>query len=46
MNFIRYGFKAKPQLYLIAKPKLGEREVTIGHLTSWIEKKLVGEFQV
>ncbi|XP_076330952.1 testis-expressed protein 2-like [Tachypleus tridentatus] len=27
------------------KPKLGEKKVTIGHVTEWIEKKLSIEFQ-
>lgn len=31
---------------LKARPKLGEREVTLAHVTDWIEKKLDQEFQV
>lgn len=30
---------------LKARPKLGEREVTLVHVTEWIEKKLEQEFQ-
>ena len=42
----RYGFRGNPQLWLVAKPKVGEREVTVSHITDWIEKKLSHEFQV
>ena len=42
----RYGFRGNPQLWLVAKPKVGEREVTMSHITEWIEKKLAMEFQV
>lgn len=31
---------------LKARPKLGEREVTLVHVTEWIEKKLEQELQV
>ncbi|CAB1344878.1 unnamed protein product [Coregonus sp. 'balchen'] len=34
-----------PHLELKARPKLGEREVTLAHVTDWIEKKLDQEFQ-
>lgn len=40
-----YGFRDNPQLSLVAKPKVGEREVTVTHVTEWIEKKLIIEFQ-
>ncbi|KAL4240932.1 Tabersonine 6 [Mactra antiquata] len=40
-----YGFRGNPQLWLVAKPKVGEREVTMSHITDWIEKKLALEFQ-
>ncbi|GAB1607864.1 testis-expressed protein 2-like isoform X1 [Argonauta hians] len=40
-----YGFRDNPQLTLVAKPKVGEREVTVTHVTEWIEKKLTIEFQ-
>lgn len=43
---VRYGFRSPPHLELKARPKLGEREVTLGHITEWIEKKLDQEFQV
>ena len=42
----RYGFRKPPHLELKARPKLGEREVTLAHVTDWIEKKLDQEFQV
>ncbi|CAJ0959253.1 unnamed protein product [Ranitomeya imitator] len=40
-----YGFRTPPHLELKARPKLGEREVTLAHVTEWIEKKLEQEFQ-
>nr|XP_006125232.1 testis-expressed protein 2 [Pelodiscus sinensis] len=42
---IWYGFRRPPYLELKARPKLGEREVTLVHVTDWIEKKLEQEFQ-
>ncbi|XP_035993024.1 testis-expressed protein 2 isoform X2 [Fundulus heteroclitus] len=42
---IWYGFRTPPHLELKARPKLGEREVTLAHVTDWIEKKLYQEFQ-
>lgn len=42
----RYGFRKPPYVELKARPKLGEREVTLVHVTDWIEKKLEQEFQV
>ncbi|XP_072847093.2 testis-expressed protein 2 isoform X1 [Pogona vitticeps] len=42
---IWYGFRRPPYLELKARPKLGEREVTLVHVTEWIEKKLEQEFQ-
>ncbi|XP_017548485.1 testis-expressed protein 2 isoform X1 [Pygocentrus nattereri] len=42
---IWYGFRSPPLLELKARPKLGEREVTLAHVTDWIEKKLEQEFQ-
>ncbi|XP_018612684.2 testis-expressed protein 2-like isoform X1 [Scleropages formosus] len=42
---IWYGFRSPPHLSLKARPKLGEREVTLVHVTDWIEKKLDQEFQ-
>nr|XP_020475498.1 testis-expressed protein 2-like isoform X2 [Monopterus albus] len=42
---IWYGFRNPPHLELKARPKLGEREVTLVHVTDWIEKKLNQEFQ-
>ena len=43
---IWYGFRKPPYIELKARPKLGEREVTLVHVTDWIEKKLEQEFQV
>ncbi|XP_065818017.1 testis-expressed protein 2 isoform X1 [Labrus bergylta] len=42
---IWYGFRTPPHLELKARPKLGERKVTLAHVTDWIEKKLDQEFQ-
>ncbi|KAG5832881.1 hypothetical protein ANANG_G00295890 [Anguilla anguilla] len=42
---IWYGFRSPPHLELKARPKLGEREVTLAHVTDWIEKKLDQEFR-
>ncbi|XP_032177588.1 testis-expressed protein 2 isoform X1 [Mustela erminea] len=42
---IWYGFRKPPHVELKARPKLGEREVTLVHVTDWIEKKLEQEFQ-
>nr|CAD7396238.1 unnamed protein product [Timema cristinae] len=42
---VPYGFRTNPRIWLSARPKLGERQVNIGHLVSWIEKKLIAEFQ-
>ncbi|KAK7507902.1 hypothetical protein BaRGS_00000867 [Batillaria attramentaria] len=40
-----YGFRGSPRLWLAAKPQVGERVVTITHITDWIERKLELEFQ-
>ncbi|GAB1296982.1 Testis-expressed protein 2 [Apodemus speciosus] len=42
---IWYGFRKPPYVELKARPKLGEREVTLVHVTEWIEKKLEQELQ-
>nr|XP_045014228.1 testis-expressed protein 2 isoform X2 [Jaculus jaculus] len=42
---IWYGFRKPPYIELKARPKLGDREVTLVHVTDWIEKKLEQEFQ-
>ncbi|XP_051928274.1 testis-expressed protein 2 [Hippocampus zosterae] len=42
---IWYSFCVPPKLDLRVRPKLGEREVTLCHVTEWIEKKLQDEFQ-
>ena len=36
----RYGFKSPPKLTLVAKPRLGNREVKLSRVTHWIERKL------
>ena len=36
----RFGFTKSPRLELVAKPKLGQREVKLSAVTLWIEKKL------
>ena len=35
-----------PNLELIAKPKLGQRQVTLSYVTEWIEKKLCNLVEV
>ncbi|CAM9315452.1 unnamed protein product [Lampetra fluviatilis] len=42
---IWYGFREPPHLGLRVHPKLGERHVTLAHITDWIEKKLEVEFE-
>lgn len=42
---IWYSFQVPPQLDLHVRPMLGEMEVTLTHVTEWIEKKLQCEFQ-
>ncbi|XP_053299485.1 testis-expressed protein 2 [Pleuronectes platessa] len=42
---IWYSFQGPPRLDLHVRPMLGEREVTLTHVTEWIEKKLQCEFQ-
>ena len=36
----RYGFKGSPRLSLVAKPRLGQRQVHMAKVTHWIERKL------
>lgn len=43
---IWYGFKTNPDMQLVAKPKVGERAVNLTHVTEFIRKKLLFEFQV
>ena len=40
MPCYRYGFKSPPKLTLVAKPRLGNREVKLSRVTHWIERKL------
>lgn len=42
---IWYGFRTLPKMQLVARPKLGEKEVTIARVTERIEKMLFLEFQ-
>jgi hypothetical protein len=42
---IWYGFRKNPDLVLSAKPRVGDREVSLSPVTDWIEKKLAIEFQ-
>lgn len=39
------GFRGNPKLVLCAKPAFGERSINLAHVTRWIEKKLLLEFQ-
>ncbi|KAM7296409.1 testis-expressed protein 2 [Ixodes scapularis] len=43
---IWYGFRTLPRMELVARPKLGEKEVTFARVTERIEKMLFLEFQV
>ncbi|CAD5122419.1 unnamed protein product [Dimorphilus gyrociliatus] len=40
-----WGFKHPPHMWLTATPKIGERQVSVTHVTDWIENKLVKEFE-
>lgn len=40
------GFRPLPELALSAQPIVGDRNITFLRITSWIEKKLLQEFQV
>lgn len=40
-----YGFQPTPELTLKAIPKMGDREVSLSHVTDWIERKLAEEFR-
>lgn len=42
---IWYGFRPNPDITLKALPKMGEREVSLSHVTDWIERKLEEEFR-
>lgn len=42
---IWYGFRTLPKMELVARPKLGEKEVTFARVTERIEKMLFLEFQ-
>lgn len=44
-NRLWYGFRTNPSLCITARPMLGQKVVTFTHVTEWIEKKLVSEFQ-
>lgn len=40
------GFRPVPEIVLSARPIVGERNISYIIVTSWIEKKLLQEFQV
>jgi len=40
------GFRTNPNMQIVAKPKFGDRTLNLTHLTDWIKKKLLLEFQV
>ena len=42
----RYGFASNPQIVIVAKPVVGEKEVTYSAISDWIAEKLKQEFQV
>lgn len=42
---IWYGFRPNPELVLKAMPRMGDREVSLSHVTDWIERKLEEEFR-
>lgn len=40
------GFRTNPEIDINARPKVGERVVSLSQVTGWIKKKLLLEFQV
>lgn len=44
-NRLWYGFRGNPLLVVSARPKLGDRQVKLTHVSEWIEKKLKQEFR-
>jgi len=40
-----YGFRARPNLTLRAYPKVGQKQLSITHITDWIEQKLKTVFE-
>ena len=42
----RFGFRGNPVIFISASPKVGDKQVRLTYLTSWIEKKLKEEFKV
>lgn len=40
------GFRTNPEIDINAKPKVGQRVVSLSQVTGWIKKKLLLEFQV
>ncbi len=40
------GFRTNPEININAKPKVGQRVVSLSQVTGWIKKKLLLEFQV
>ncbi|CAH8618765.1 unnamed protein product [Schistosoma intercalatum] len=41
-----YGFRPVPNIRLKARPRVGEKVVTMSRILEWIEKKMILEFQV
>lgn len=44
-NRLWYGFRNNPVIFITASPKVGDKQVRLTYLTSWIEKKLKEEFK-
>ncbi|XP_065658524.1 testis-expressed protein 2 isoform X2 [Hydra vulgaris] len=44
-NRLWFGFRGNPAIFISASPKVGEKQVRLNYLTSWIEKKLKEEFK-
>jgi len=43
---IWYGFRSNPDVEIIAKPKVGNMNLNLTHLTDWIGNKILHELQV
>lgn len=44
-NRLWFGFRGNPVIFITATPKVGDKQVRLTYLTSWIEKKLKEEFK-
>lgn len=40
------GFRSNPVVEINCRPKVGERAVSLSHVTEWIKRKVLLEFQV